>query len=153
MHHLIALINKLESKIPELEKLAPSVSASSVGWHIQHTLLASFSIIKAIENSNPKNYQWKFNLKKVFVFTLNKIPRGKGKAPKFTLPVEAISADKLKDDIQLLKEKIKVLSTLQPKQFFEHPYFGNLNLKNTIKMLQLHTQHHINIINDIIRKA
>jgi hypothetical protein len=151
MQQLTALINELESKIPFFEKQAPAVSAASVGWHIQHTLLVSFSIIKATENSSPGNYQWKFNLSKTFVFAMNKIPRGKAKAPKFTMPAEVITADKLKSDIQVLKEKIKVLPTLQPNNFFEHPYFGHLNLKGTMKMLKLHTQHHLSIINDIIR--
>lgn len=35
--------------------------------------------------------------------------------------------------------------------FFKHPYFGNLNVKDAIKMLKLHTRHHIDIINDIIK--
>jgi hypothetical protein len=49
-----------------------------------------------------------------------------------------------------LKEKIKELTGLHPNSFFVHPFFGKLNLKATIKMLEIHTKHHIYIINDII---
>ena len=151
MDKLSALIKELETKIPFSEKLNLSVSRSSVGWHIQHTILASMQIIAAIEKSNPSDYHWEFNFKKILVFTLNKIPRGKAKAPKSVLPSGEIVKDDLLRDLQVLKNRIKLLPGLQPDNFFKHPFFGNLNLKATVKMLNIHTRHHIDIINDIIR--
>jgi len=44
-----------------------------------------------------------------------------------------------------------VLDSLKPGNFVIHPMFGHLNLKATKKMLKLHTRHHIDIINDIIK--
>ena len=78
MHNLEKLIHELESKLPHSEKINPSVSRASVGWHIEHTLMATFQIVHAVENSNPEKYSWKFNPKRLLVFTINKIPRGKG---------------------------------------------------------------------------
>ena len=150
MKKLLALLNNLETKIPYNEKLNTAVSASSVGWHIQHTVLAAHKMIAAVEQSNPENYRWTFNLKRTLVFTLNKIPRGKGKAPKSVLPTEAFNPDSLLSDIQLLKEKIHTLDSLPANHFFNHPYFGSLNVKGTQKILELHTRHHIDIINEII---
>jgi hypothetical protein len=37
-------------------------------------------------------------------------------------------------------------------KYFDHPYFGNLRLNKTIKFLEIHTKHHLEIINDIIKK-
>jgi hypothetical protein len=34
--------------------------------------------------------------------------------------------------------------------FFEHPYFGKLKLKETIRFLEIHTTHHLSIIEDIV---
>jgi hypothetical protein len=151
MTQLTALINELETKIAHCEKINTAVSKTAVGWHIQHSLLVAMQIISAVEKSNPADYKYKFSLLKFIVYIRNKIPRGKAKAPDRVMPKETFNADVLKKDFELLKNRIEVLHTLEPRHFFIHPYFGNLNLKDTIKMLKLHTKHHINIINDIIK--
>ena len=151
MKKLIVLINELETKIPHSEKINTTVSNSAVGWHIHHSLLVCLNIIQAVEKSNPENYSWKFNINKTLVYTLNKIPRGKAKAPESVQPKEQMSADEMKKAFALLKERLPVLKALHPNNYFKHPYFGNLHVKDTIKMLELHTKHHIGIINDIIK--
>jgi hypothetical protein len=151
MKKLIALLNELESKIPHSEKINTTVSGGSVGWHIHHSLLVGLNIIQAVERSDPGNYKWKFNLNKTLVFTLNKIPRGRGKAPESVKPKEQLSAGEMKHSFELLKTRLPVLDTLHPNNYFKHPLFGNLNIKATIKMLVLHTRHHIGIINDIMK--
>ena len=150
MKKLIALINELETKIPHSEKTNTTVSNGSVGWHIHHSLLVGLNIIQAVEKSDHSNYKWKFNMKKALVFTLNKIPRGKAKAPESVQPKELLYTTDMKQQIELLKTRLLVLDTLHPNNYFKHPFFGNLNVKATIKMLKLHTKHHIGIINDII---
>jgi hypothetical protein len=151
MNKLYELINELETKIPHSEKINTAVSKTAVGWHIQHSLLVAMQIINAVEKSNPADYKYKFSLLRFVVYTRNKIPRGKAKAPDRVIPKETFNADVLKKDFELLKARLKVLNTLQPRHFFTHPYFGNLNLKHTLKMLKLHTRHHISIINDIVK--
>ena len=151
MTKLNALVNELETKIQYSEKLNKAVSKEPVGWHIQHSLLVALQIINAVEKSNPADYKSKFNLRKFIIYTINKIPRGKAKAPESVLPKEPINTDELSKHIALLKTRITVLDSLQSGSFFKHPYFGNLNLKATIKMLKLHSKHHIDIINDIIK--
>jgi len=151
MKKLSVLINELETKILHSEKMNTAVSRSAVGWHIQHCVLVATQIIAAVEKSNPADYVWKFNLNKMLVYTLNKIPRGKAKAPESVMPKEKIDTDELIRQITLLKTRISVLNDLQPRCYFRHPYFGHLHLKDTIKMLKLHTKHHIGIINDIIK--
>ncbi len=151
MNNLAGLLTELETKVTQSEKINTAVSQTSVGWHIQHILLVGLQIITAVEKSNPADYKYKFSLPKFLVYTLNKIPRGKAKAPESVRPKETFNTDELKKNIQLLKSRLVVLDTLQPRHFFKHPYFGNLNLKATVKMLNLHTKHHLDIINDIIR--
>ncbi len=151
MNRLIALINELESKIPQNEKLNTAVSQASVGWHIQHSLLVALQIIQAVERSNPENYRWKFNLNKTLIYILNKIPRGKARAPESVVPKETMDAEKMKKNFELLRSRLDVFNTLHFNNYFKHPYFGDLNVRSTIKMLKLHTKHHIGIINDIIK--
>ena len=151
MIRLAALVNELETKIQHSEKLNNAVSNASVGWHIQHNLLVALQIIEAVEKSDPAAYEYKFNFKKILVFTLNKIPRGKAKAPESVQPKETIDADEMNKEIQLLKTRLDVLNNLPAASYFTHPLFGKLNVKGTIKMLKIHTKHHIDIINDIIK--
>lgn len=151
MTTLAALVNELETKIQYREKLNNAVSNASVGWHIQHSLMVALRIIDAVEKSNPTDYQYKFSLPRLLVFSINKIPRGKAKAPEAVMPKEEISTTDLQGQIQFLKTRIEVLDTLQPSSYFKHHVFGNLNLKATKKMLQIHAKHHLHIINDIIK--
>jgi hypothetical protein len=151
MKKLELLISELETKITHSNKLSKAVSASSAGWHIDHSLLVVFNVTEAVKKSNPQEYKWEFNVSRFFVFGLNFFPRGKGKAPKSVVPKEEVTEEKLRAGVQAMKEKIKELDGLHPNSFFKHPYFGNLNLKGTIKMLELHTRHHIKIIDDIIK--
>jgi hypothetical protein len=151
MNNLTELINELETKITHREKTNNTVSDASVGWHIHHSQLVVLQIILALERSNPESYRWKFNLNRFFVYTLNKIPRGRGKAPESVKPKEQADAAKMNKTFEILKARLPLLDALQPNNYFKHPYFGDLNVKAAIKMLKIHTKHHIDIVNDIIR--
>ena len=61
MEQLKKLVADLEEKIIFIDQSEPSVSAASVGWHIQHTLLVITQIIKVLKSSDPSRYKKKFN--------------------------------------------------------------------------------------------
>ena len=110
-------------------------------------------IITQVKNSNPEQYKWKFNWKRLYIQTINKIPRGKGKAPKVVQPTEIASKEILTTKLEAAKKNIQELEKLHPNSYFAHPYFGKLNLKTTLWFLKLHTNHHLKIINDIKNKG
>jgi len=153
MDKLSELLKELESRIPNQELINQAISKSTVGWHIEHTLLTINLIIRALKNSNTKDYKRKFNFPRLLVFSMNKIPRGRAKSPKVVQPKDNLNVESLKKHFEIAAERIKGLSGLSTDNFFEHPVFGNLNLKPTIKFLNIHTKHHIKIINDIIKSA
>lgn len=152
MEELSSLIFALENKIPFYETENKNVSSSTVGWHLQHSLLVINGIIKSLEKSNPQEYKWAFNYKKTLVLISGKIPRGVGKAPKSVQPTEVISKALLAQHIKNAKDNIILLIAMHPNQYFLHPYFGQLNLKPTIKFLKIHTRHHLHIVNDIMKE-
>jgi hypothetical protein len=83
MQELHKLLNQLESDISSFDKVNLAVSSGSVGWHIEHSLNTIDQIVTACKNSNPSNYQWRFNFNRFLILILaKKIPRGKAKAPK-----------------------------------------------------------------------
>lgn len=151
MKKLETLLEELESKIPDFELTSSTISKSSVGWHIEHSLLTFNAIIDAIKKSNPDNYQWTFNWKRIFVLTIGKIPRGRAKAPTRVQPTVHYNINTLTQHLILTKDNLRSLESAQPNQFFLHPFFGELNLKPTIRFLLIHTRHHLDIINDIIK--
>lgn len=144
-------LSVLENNILKQEVLNQSVSASSVGWHIEHSLLTINLIIEALQNSIPDNYIRSSNFAKFFVFTFNKIPRGRAKAPRVVIPAK-YNEESLKQHVQAAKTNIQQLAKLNAAHYFEHPYFGHLKVKPTIKFLEIHTNHHVKIINEIIKK-
>jgi hypothetical protein len=149
MKKLESLLTKLESHIPDFEKTNLAVSNATIGWQIDHSLLVIIGIVGHLKNSNPKSYQWKWNWLRVYIKIINKIPRGKGKAPKAVQPIESSSIEMLTSKLEAAKKSISELETLNSNSHFTHPYFGVLNLKTTIWFLKLHTKHHLKIIQDI----
>ena len=149
LHHLIT---ELESKITHHHVTNLSISKSSVGWHIEHSLKTIDQIVSATKNSNPLAYKWKFNFKRVLILhLLQKIPRGKAKAPKVVQPEGEINQKTLVESVSKVKENILPWKELDKNINFQHPIFGLLNKKETENFLVLHTKHHLMIINDILK--
>ncbi len=151
MNTILKLLNELQHKISDSDKVNPMISGVSVGWHIEHLLISTDRICNALANSNPENYKWKFNKSRLFIFFINKIPRGKGKAPAASLPKGIVTHDELRSKLILTRVNVENLESLNSKSYFDHPYFGQLNKKDTIKFLTIHIRHHLKIINEIIR--
>jgi hypothetical protein len=149
MNNLTSLLNQLESHIVDFEKTNVAISQSSIGWHIDHSLMVINGIIDQLKKSNPEQYKWRLNWNRIFIQSINKIPRGKAKAPKVVQPLEPATAVLLISKLEIAKNSLVDLETLNANSYFTHPYFGNLNLKNTLWFLKLHTNHHLKIIKDI----
>ncbi len=151
MQKLQNLISQLESKIPFHQKTNSSVSNATVGWQIEHSLKTIYQISLAVKNSKPQEYRWKFNKSKLFISILGFIPRGKAKAPKVVLPDDNISEESLLLSLQKVKSALQEWDSFDKNCYFSHPFFGNLNKKSTEWFLNLHTKHHLKIVNDICK--
>lgn len=149
MRNIEPRLEKLHTYIADAEKLNTAVSAVNVGWHIEHSLLVIIKMVNSLTSSDPAQYKWKFNLARAIVFTIKKFPRGKGKAPEAVNPKQIEKPD---FDALFSKaiKKIEELKKADPNNFYEHAIFGVLNKKNTFTVLDIHTHHHIRIIEDII---
>ena len=151
MSSLKTLLSELESKIEHCDVSNLDISKSTVGWQIDHSLRVVNGVISQLKNSNPEDYKWKFNFKRLLIFSLNKIPRGKATAPKSVQSFEKIFRINLINQIEISKKLIADLDNLHKNSNFKHPYFDVLNLKQTIKFLNIHTNHHLKIVNDILQ--
>ena len=88
---------------------------------------------------------------RIIVLTTKKIPRGRAQSPDVVVPKGKITEETLKAHLDQTVEKIKELNSIGPNQYFRHPFFGNLRLKQTVKFLEIHTYHHLKIVNDILK--
>ncbi len=151
MKSLAALINDFENKLPFFEQKKEAVSQVTVGWHVEHSLLALIKMITAVEHSTPADYKWKFNLKRSIVLGLGKIPRGKAKVPDSVKPAAEISLANIKGLMEKAIQKAELFEKLSQDKFFTHPVFGDVQLKQARRIIAIHTHHHIKIIDDIIK--
>jgi hypothetical protein len=149
MKKLSTYIDELANFIPDMEKRNEGISASNVGWQIEHSLLTIRRVSSGILASDPQTYTWSLNFTKLLIFYSGKIPRGKAKAPKYVTP-EDFTQESLQKHMIKVKEAIAELGNAHPNQFVEHPYFGKINKKETIRFLGIHTLHHIKIIREIV---
>lgn len=151
MNKIPQLIEVLATKIEHYAKVNAAVSASSVGWHMEHALLVLINVTENIKQSKPEEFKPSFNFVRSIIFIVNKMPRGKGKAPKSVQPNTDITLNSLNAKLQLAKEKVNELYNLDKNKHFVHPFFGDVKLNGCIKFLGIHTAHHIKIIEDILK--
>ena len=151
MKNLDAIVPELATFIPNYNQSNRAISEVAVGWHIEHCLLVIKQITATVAQSDPKLYKSKFNIKRFFVFLSKTIPRGKAKAPKVVIPADEITIETLQESLKNTYQAIAYLKDCQERQYFMHPFFGQLNKKQTIKFLAIHTEHHLKIIRDILK--
>ena len=152
MNKLAILLDQLETKITHAETLNQDVSNASVAWHIEHSLLTLNGVSDSLIQSKPTDYKWTFNFIRLIVLTMKKIPRGRAKSPKVVEPQGELDSLSLARHLMATKYKVEELEQLSADKFFEHPFFGKLKRNQTINFLEIHTQHHLEIIDDIIDK-
>ena len=151
MKNILPILTILTEKLNAFERMKPTVSKSSVGWHIEHSLKTIDLVATACKKSEPSMYQWKFKLNRFLILdVLHKIPRGKAKAPKVVQPEGEITRESLQLHLEKVHQNLENWENLDPNVYFFHPYFGNLDKKATERFLKLHTLHHLNIIEDIL---
>lgn len=148
---LIPLIKELESYIEVKDKRNDSVSTSDVAWQIDHSLKVFNLVSETLLNSNTELYSSKFNKWRLLCFTIGYFPRGKVKAPKFVRPPEIISVGDINSQLRVAYQSIENIKSANEHAHFKHFIFGVLHKKRTIRFLQLHTNHHLKIIRDILK--
>ena len=143
-------IETISNTINHYEKQNDAISKSGVDWHIDHVLKVILVVSDTLKNSDPKNYKRTFNFWRNLVFIIKRFPRGKAKAPKITSSKVLVDKNHLLSQFTLVKKQLSEIENLHKNSNFKHPIFGVLNLKQAIKFLRLHTQHHLKITKEII---
>ena len=149
MQKLHKQLDELESFIPQLDVRNETISASTVGWQIEHDLLVISSVIEGVKRSDPASYKWRFKPLKYVILWRGVIPRGKVGAPKIVTPGE-ITQETLRAHVALCRERVEELENVEAGNYFTHPFFGDLKKKETFRFLYVHTEHHLKIIREML---
>ncbi|MEM6343907.1 MAG: DUF1569 domain-containing protein [Bacteroidota bacterium] len=146
--------NKLlewESHIPARDAINPPVSKVSVAWHLDHGLKVINGIYFALQKSDPSQYKRSYNLSREAIYLAGAMPRGVAKSPKSVLPPDEILETDIQKQLNQARANIEKLKALPKNAYFKHPYFGMLNRDQSIRFLEIHTEHHLKIIRDILK--
>jgi hypothetical protein len=82
---------------------------------------------------------------------MKKIPRGRAKSPDVVEPKGTITKESLQSHLDKTYAHLTSIPKIGNDQYFEHPIFGHLKLKDTLVFLEIHTRHHLQIIEDILK--
>lgn len=149
---LHAQLNEMKQYISEKDAIDHAVSSVPIDWHLSHSLKVINNIINSLESSNPEDFKKEFSFWRVLIFLTRKIPRGSGRSPKVVLPPDTITAEDLKEEWIRAKQNVSLLNSFPQKAHFKHPYFKHLDRNQTKKFLEIHTEHHLKIIREILEK-
>ncbi|KJD31826.1 hypothetical protein PK35_13140 [Tamlana nanhaiensis] len=141
---------QIENLIPQINLTNTKTSKASIGWHLDHSLKVFNVVSTATIQSNPEDYKWTFNFWRALLLPINYIPRGKAKAPKYVLPPENILEQDIRNQLETARFNLNALQHLPKTSYFKHFIFGKLSKKKTLRFLQMHTHHHLKIINKIL---
>lgn len=146
-NELTATLNKY---IAQREVSNPEVSQANVAWHLDHSLKVINAMSDSLIGSDPSAYEGNFNLVRNVVFTTGIIPRGAGKAPDEVKPPEVVLLEDLQRQLEIAQAKLMSLDDLEENSNYEHPVFGLLDRDQALYAIEIHTNHHLKIIKDIL---
>ena len=147
---ILRKIDRLEAFTVQMNAIDTAVSKVGVDWHLAHSLKTINGICDALAQSDPADYSWSANVTRTMSLTFNFIPRGRAQSPQSVIPDEIITISDLQQLLQSARTKIETAIKLPEDSHFEHPVFGMIRRAEALRFLEVHTQHHLKIIEDII---
>jgi hypothetical protein len=148
---LLPQLAEIETQIAFRDAKNTNVSKADVAWHLDHMLKTINRITEVLENSDPTIYESSFNITKTMSLTAGFIPRGRAQSPQSVRPPEIIITEDIFRQLLVARKNIEKLQNLDDNANFAHPIFGMLDKAQTIRFLEVHTEHHLKIIDDILR--
>ncbi|HEX6100887.1 MAG TPA: DinB family protein [Thermoanaerobaculia bacterium] len=130
------------------------VSAWCLAEQLDHVTKVTLSVVNVLGNPDAPRLDGGINVLGRLVLWLNWIPRGVGKSPSRLRGAPAVAAD-LDGAIGRLTAAFDALpfDALRASRVpvVRHPRFGSLTPPQALRFLEVHTHHHLKIIDDMLR--
>jgi hypothetical protein len=124
-------------------------SSWSVAEQFDHTLKVATSILSILESENPKVLSRPCSLLGRVVLSIGYIPRGKAKSPERLAGTQATEAE-LREKLGQLETSLARLAAQKMNRskvpIVPHPIFGGLTPAQAMRLLVVHTEHHLKIV-------
>jgi hypothetical protein len=142
----------------QAQRTAPAISGWSVAEHVEHLARAHsplfVKLAELTESDDPALAHGRVTLVGLWVLWTGRIPRGRGKAPERTRPT-AGSLQQVRGLIGESSDAFERLATRRAelervRARIDHPYFGRLLPKHWLRFVELHHEHHLAIVREIL---
>lgn len=156
LERAVATLDPIADACGQPEARRDAVSHWSVGQHIDHALKVDAHILGVLHRSplKPEPVPPPSLIGRLILLT-GRIPRGKGRAPDFTVP-------DIEDYVALrgrVAEAARGYAELEPhlaliatdRRRFAHPILGGFTRAQWLRFASIHHRHHAAIIADILR--
>ena len=143
-------LNSIEQLIEQRTLIDTSVSKVEVAWHLDHMLKTINGIYDSLKHSDTNNYAWNLNFSRSFVYLTGTIPRGRAQSPESVRPPDVILEKDLFAQLSEARKKMSQVGQLSENANFNHPVFDQLDRDQSIRFIEIHTNHHLKIIDDIL---
>ena len=145
---------QVEANIENKNVIVEEVSSASVGWHLHHILQVSNAFSNGLKSSEPSEYEgFSPSFSRSVIFLYGDFPRGTAQAPESVQPPSIFSAQDLRDLVKEARLLLDEVYQLPESAYMDHPVFGQLNKNQTLRFLEIHTDHHFLIIDDILKAS
>lgn len=143
--------SKIEDYLENRDAKNTNVSQVDVAWHLDHVLKAIIAMHTSMESSDPTKFDGgKFSLPKEFIFLMGDFPRGVAQAPDHLRPPADIKTDDILNQLEEARERMSRLKELDPDQYWKNDAFGQMPRNEAVRFIEIHTDHHFKIIEDIL---
>ncbi|MEM8891269.1 MAG: DUF1569 domain-containing protein [Bacteroidota bacterium] len=150
--NMLKHFDEIEALIPYKDSLNTEVSKVDVAWHLDHSLKVVNRIYQALESSKPEEYRYQASIVRWAAYSWGDFPRGIAKSPSAVLPPEHITTNDIYRQLAEARAKMEQFKALPKNSFYSHFAFKNINRNKSIRFLEVHTNHHLKIIRDILKK-
>lgn len=145
-----ARLDEVEGYFKHRDVSNNDISQVDIAWQLDHILKAIINISRRLEESDPNDYSLNFNATRTAVFLAGDFPRGVAQAPASVVPPEVITDESLMEQLIIAREKVISIQSLDKRSSFLHDTFGLLDRNESARLLEIHTDHHLKIIRDIL---
>ncbi|HYR29191.1 MAG TPA: DinB family protein [Thermoanaerobaculia bacterium] len=140
---------------PELLAVAPC-SGWSPSEHLDHSIKVTASIVSRLLDLDAPRGARGVSAVGRLIMLVGRIPRGRGRSPERLTGTRQTAAD-LQASLTKLERKLDLLAAqhLEPARgpIVPHPRFGGLTPPHALRFAEIHTDHHLRIIDDILAAA
>lgn len=141
--------------LPEarLSMKSATVSGWSLAEHLDHIMKVCASVLRVVSSPDAKALPRGITLPGRIVLLLGRIPRGRAQAPAHVVGMPASSRE-LREAAAQLEKTLDALGAAPSADcrtpVVLHPLFAGLNRPQAMRLVAVHTAHHLRIIDDIL---